>query len=81
MKVYSFLGKISLLIKYLTLFYIIKVHNGCLNRGTTKDIAKKAHVSTATVSRILNNDLTLNVQDETRRNVLEIANELHYIKK
>ncbi|MDE6953486.1 MAG: LacI family DNA-binding transcriptional regulator [Erysipelotrichales bacterium] len=48
---------------------------------TIKDIAKKAHVSTATVSRILNNDPTLNVQDETRRNVLEIANELHYIKK
>ena len=49
--------------------------------ATLKDIAERAGVSTATVSRILNEDETLSVTDTTRRNVLRIAQELHYDKK
>jgi len=45
---------------------------------TIKDIAALANVSTATVSRILNNDPTLSVSDETRKRVLEVVNELDY---
>lgn len=45
---------------------------------TIKDIAALANVSTATVSRILNNDVTLSVSDETRKRVLEVVNELDY---
>ncbi|MEH7252982.1 LacI family DNA-binding transcriptional regulator [Neobacillus niacini] len=45
---------------------------------TIKDIATLANVSTATVSRILNNDATLSVTDETRKKVLDIVNELDY---
>lgn len=49
--------------------------------ATIKDIADAAGVSSATVSRILNYDTSLNVTDETRRRVLEIANNLNYQKK
>lgn len=45
---------------------------------TIRDIANEAGVSTATVSRILNNDLTLSVGEDTRRRVLEVANVLNY---
>ncbi|MCM3728115.1 LacI family DNA-binding transcriptional regulator [Neobacillus cucumis] len=45
---------------------------------TIKDIADQANVSTATVSRILNNDPTLSVSDDTRKRVIEIVNELNY---
>ncbi len=45
---------------------------------TIKDIAKHSNVSTATVSRILNNDPTLSVSEETRARVLSIVNELDY---
>ena len=45
---------------------------------TIKDIAKLANVSTATVSRILNNDATLSVSDETRKKIVDLANELDY---
>lgn len=48
---------------------------------TLKDIADKANVSCATVSRILNGDMSLNVPESTRNRVYKIANELHYIKK
>ena len=44
--------------------------------ATLKDIASKAGVSQSTVSRILNNDQTLNVTDQTRQKVLEVAQEL-----
>lgn len=49
--------------------------------ATIKEIAEKAGVSSATVSRILNEDMTLNVPDTTRDRVFKIANSLHYIKK
>lgn len=49
--------------------------------ATIKDIANLANVSSATVSRILNNDRTLSVPEETRKNVLNAAKKLNYIKK
>ncbi|EZP75852.1 AraC family transcriptional regulator [Parageobacillus genomosp. 1] len=45
---------------------------------TMKDIAEKANVSIATVSRILNNDATLSVSEETRERVFRIAKQLGY---
>lgn len=49
--------------------------------ATIKDIAEKAGVSSATVSRILNQDDTLSVTDETRARVLKIADGLNYRKR
>lgn len=46
--------------------------------ATLKDIAERAKVSQATVSRVLNGDPTLNVTDETRQKVLNSARELGY---
>lgn len=46
--------------------------------ATIKDIAKKAGVSPATVSRVLNYDATLSVSDEKRQLILEIAEALDY---
>lgn len=46
--------------------------------ATIKDIAKKAGVSSATVSRVLNYDETLSVSDEKRKLILEIAEQLDY---
>ncbi|EOD00904.1 LacI family DNA-binding transcriptional regulator [Caldisalinibacter kiritimatiensis] len=46
--------------------------------ATIKDIAEKAGVSPATVSRVLNYDKSLSVSDETRKKVFEIAEELDY---
>lgn len=43
-----------------------------------KDIAEMANVSTATVSRILNNDPSLSVSGETRARVLQVVDELDY---
>lgn len=48
--------------------------------ATLRDIAEKAAVSPATVSRVLNNDPSLSVTDETRTNILKIATELNYKK-
>ncbi|MCM3213217.1 LacI family DNA-binding transcriptional regulator [Niallia taxi] len=45
---------------------------------TLKDIARLSNVSTATVSRIINNDPTLSVTEETRSRVISIVNELDY---
>ena len=41
--------------------------------ATIKDIAERAGVSSATVSRVLNHDETLNVQESTRKRVMEAA--------
>jgi len=46
--------------------------------ATIKDIADKAGVSPATVSRVLNYDESLNVQDATRQRIFEAAEELEY---
>lgn len=46
--------------------------------ATIKDIAEKAGVSIATVSRVLNYDETLNVQDKTRKRIFEVAERLDY---
>ena len=46
--------------------------------ATMKDIAQIANVSIATVSRILNNDATLSVSEETRQRVFSIAKQLDY---
>ena len=47
---------------------------------TLHDIADKAGVSIATVSRILNNDTTLSVNEKTRQRVLATAEEVNYTK-
>lgn len=44
-----------------------------------KDIAEKAGVSIATVSRVLNYDETLNVSAETKQKIFEIAEEIEYV--
>ncbi|WP_066368993.1 LacI family DNA-binding transcriptional regulator [Neobacillus fumarioli] len=49
--------------------------------ATIKDIAQKAGVSIATVSRVLNYDATLSVSDETKKRIFEAAEELEYKKK
>ncbi|MEC5187691.1 LacI family DNA-binding transcriptional regulator [Geobacillus thermodenitrificans] len=46
--------------------------------ATIREIAKMANVSPSTVSRVLNNDQTLSVADETRKRVLEVAGQLNY---
>lgn len=46
--------------------------------ATIKDIAEKAGVSIATVSRVLNHDETLNAQEDTKKRIFEIAEELEY---
>jgi LacI family transcriptional regulator len=48
--------------------------------ATIKDIADRAGVSSATVSRVLNYDQSLNVTEETRRKIFQVANELQYSK-
>lgn len=49
--------------------------------ATIKDIAEKAGVSSATVSRVLNYDSTLSVADETKMRVFEAAEALSYRKR
>ena len=49
--------------------------------ATLKDIATAAGVSPATVSRILNQDPTLNASLETMQRVMDAANALNYTKK
>lgn len=46
--------------------------------ATIREIAEMAGVSVTTVSRVLNFDDTLNVQDETKRRVFEAADRLEY---
>lgn len=49
--------------------------------ATIKDIAVEANVSPATISRILNQDESLRVTNETRERVLYIAEKLNYKKR
>lgn len=46
--------------------------------ATLKDVAKLAQVSTTTVSRILNEDASFSVKEETRAKVLHAAEKLEY---
>lgn len=48
--------------------------------ATIKDIAERAQVSVATVSRILNNDATLRASMDTKQRVMEIAKDMGYQK-
>ncbi|MFC0469225.1 LacI family DNA-binding transcriptional regulator [Halalkalibacter kiskunsagensis] len=47
--------------------------------ATIKEIADLANVSTATVSRVINNDKSLSVANETRERIMEIAQRLNYV--
>lgn len=47
--------------------------------ATIKEIAELAHVSAATVSRVLNQDETLSVTPEVRNQIFKIAHELKYV--
>ncbi len=47
--------------------------------ATIRDIAAKAGVSIATVSRVLNFDESLNVSDSTKKKIFEVAEELNYV--
>lgn len=49
--------------------------------ATIKDVAELAGVSTTAVSRVLNQDPTFTLPDETRQNIFEAAKKLNYIKK
>ncbi|THE12408.1 LacI family DNA-binding transcriptional regulator [Bacillus timonensis] len=49
--------------------------------ATIKDVALRAGFSISTVSRVLNNDDSLSVPDETREKIYEAADELNYRKK
>lgn len=46
--------------------------------ATIRDLAKRTGFSVTTISRVLNNDPTLNVTDATRATILEAADEMHY---
>ena len=46
--------------------------------ATIKDIAERAQVSTATVSRVLTNDKSMSVSAETKQRIFEVADELDY---
>ncbi len=46
--------------------------------ATIKDIARIANVSSATVSRVLNNDTTFSVPEETKQRIMETAGKLNY---
>ncbi|MCM3726581.1 LacI family DNA-binding transcriptional regulator [Neobacillus cucumis] len=46
--------------------------------ATIKDIANMTNVSPTTVSRVLNNDQTISVLEETRQRILQSAKELGY---
>lgn len=48
---------------------------------TLKDVAELAEVSTTTVSRVLNRDLSFSVKEETKERVLQAAEELGYKTK
>lgn len=49
--------------------------------ATLKDVANKAGVSTATVSRLLNNDPALILPDETKNKIYTAVKELGYVKR
>ena len=48
--------------------------------ATIKDIAELAGVSSASVSRVLNYDTSLSINEETKRRIFEVAETLNYTK-
>lgn len=46
---------------------------------TIREIAKKSGYSAATVSRLLNNDPTFSIADETKNKILKVATDLGYV--
>ncbi len=46
--------------------------------ATLNDIAKKCNVSIGSVSRVLNNDKSLNISDKVKQKILDTAKELNY---
>lgn len=46
--------------------------------ATLKDIANKVGVSLATVSRVLNEDPSISVKEETKKHIFEVAEKLEY---
>lgn len=54
---------------------------GGRNVATIRDVAAKAGVSPATVSRVLNNDPRLSVSNETKERIYTAAAELNYERK
>ncbi|GFH42211.1 transcriptional regulator [Lactococcus hodotermopsidis] len=46
-----------------------------------RDIAKQAAVSPGTVSRVLNNDPTLSINEQTRERIHQICKELNYVPR
>lgn len=48
---------------------------------TLKEVAENAKVSITTVSRVLNNDPTISVTDDTRKRVVDSAMKLGYLKR
>lgn len=55
----------------------MKIEMGCDSMSTIKDVAKKANVSVATVSRVINNTGYVNV--ETRKIVKDAIDDLGYV--
>ena len=49
--------------------------------STLKDIAQHTKVSVSTVSRVLNNDQTLNVNPQTRKSIIDYAKKIGYQKR
>lgn len=49
--------------------------------ATIKDIAKESGYSISTISRVLNNDQSLSVPEETREKIYKVAEKLEYQKK
>lgn len=49
--------------------------------ATIKDVAELYGFSITTVSRVLNNDLSLSVSDETKEKIFQAADKLNYRKK
>lgn len=47
-------------------------------RSTLKDVAKLANVTPSVVSRLLNNDATLNIREETKNKIYWAVKELNY---